>query len=137
MEWGLALLAVLLFLLVAGPVAIYVGAIGLLWVSSLFEGPARSRTGFYCPFTKRRVTADFLTESGSDSPSDVLSCSAFPNPARVSCKKACLGLAATRSVSAPLLPRYSLIAGGTAYRTSVADARGGDRPPGGNLDHAA
>jgi hypothetical protein len=137
MEWVLGLVSLLLFLLVAGPVAVYLGAIVLLWASSLFAGPAPLRTGFYCPFTKRRVTADFLTESGSDRPSDVLSCSAFPNAHDVRCKKGCLALATTRSVSAPLLPRYSLIAGGTAYRAGVEDVRVGDWPPGGNLDHAA
>lgn len=137
MEWALGLVAILLFLLVAGPVAIYLGAIVLLWASSLFAGPALLRAGFYCPFTKRRVTADFLTEPGSDRPSDVLSCSAFPKPHHVRCKKGCLTLATTRSISAPLLPRYSLIAGGTAYRDSAAEAHGGGRTGGGDLHRAA
>jgi hypothetical protein len=137
MEWVLGLVSLLLFLLVAGPIAIYLGAIVLLWASSLFAGPAPLRAGFYCPFTKRRVTADFLTESGSDRPSDVLSCSAFPNPHDVRCKKGCLALATTRSVSAPLLPRYSLIAGGTAYRASAMEAHGGGQPGGGDLHRVA
>jgi hypothetical protein len=123
MEWVLALLLLLGFLAVAVPVAVYFGAFGLLWVSALIsDGSALSRTGFYCPFRKRRVTADFLTEVGSDHPSDVLACSAFAKPRDVRCEKACLGLAETHSVSATLLPRYSLIAGGTAYRVEPSAA---------------
>lgn len=139
MEWGLGLAPLLVFLLVAVPVAVYVGAILLLWSSNLFSaGPALSRRTFYCPFTKRRVTADFLTEPGSDRPSDVLSCSAFPKPYHVRCKKGCLALAGTRSVSAPLLPRYSLIAGGTVYRaTAAAEYRDGEPTPGSDLGRAA
>ncbi|HJV59139.1 MAG TPA: hypothetical protein VJ971_24330 [Methylomirabilota bacterium] len=41
------------------------------------------------------------------------------------CQKACLDLAETHSVSAALLPRYSLIAGGTAYRVGVGGRHAG------------
>ena len=117
MEWVLPFLLLLGFLIVAVPVGLYCGAFAVLCVSGLFSGgPALSRTGFYCPFSKQRVTADFLTEVGSDHPSDVVSCSVFANPHHVRCRKECLGLAETRSVATSLLPRYSLIAGGTAYR---------------------
>lgn len=120
MEWVLPFLLLLGFLIVAVPVGVYFGAVALLWVSALISGgSARSRTGFYCPVTKRRVTADFLTEGGSDHPSDVLSCSAFAKPQDVRCRKACLALAETQSVSTALLPRYSLIADGTAYRVEA------------------
>lgn len=129
MEWVLPFLLLLGFLIVAVPVGVYFGAVALLWVSGLISGgSALSRTGFYCPFTKQRVTADFVTEVGSDHPSDVVSCSAFAKPHQVRCLKACLGLAETRSVSASLLPRYSLIAGGTAYRVEASPAHRDDNP---------
>ena len=122
MEWVLPFLLVLGVLIVVVPVGVYFGAVALLWVSSLAsEGSRLSRAGFYCPFKKQRVTADFVTGAGSDRPSDVLSCSAFEKPDQVRCQKSCLGLAETHSVSATLLPRYSLIAGGTAYRASIQD----------------
>jgi hypothetical protein len=120
MEWVPPILLLLGLLIVAVPVGVYFGAIGLLWASSLFSGSsALSRVGFYCPFKKQRVTADFVTGAEEDRPSDVLSCSAFAEPDRVRCRKACLGLAETHGVSTALLPRYSLIAGGTAYREAV------------------
>ena len=129
MEWVPPLLLLLGVLIVVVPVGVYFGAVALLWASSLVsEGSARSRAGLFCPFKKGRVTADFLTEAGSDRPSDVLSCSAFAEADRVRCEKACLGLAETHSVSTSLLPRYSLLAGGTAYRVAgPAGLRGGDR----------
>jgi hypothetical protein len=135
MEWVPPFFLLLGVLIVVVPVGVYFGAVALLWASSLVsEGSARSRTRFFCPFKKRAVTADFLTEAGSDHPSDVLSCSAFAEPARVRCGKACLGLAETHSVSTSLLPRYSLIAGGTAYRMSAAAGfRDGDPTPAGRV----
>jgi len=139
MEWVPPLLLLLGFLIVAVPVGVYFGAVALLWASSLVsENSALSRTGFYCPFKKQRVTVDFLTEAGSDHPSDVLSCSAFAKPYHVRCRKACLGLAETHSVSASLLPRYSLIAGGTAYRVAASPGRrDGDPTPDGDVGRAA
>ena len=122
MEWIPSLLLLLGILIVGIPVAVYFGAVALLCASSLVSNgsAARSRTRFFCPVKKRAVTADFLTEAGSEHPSNVLSCSAFAEPAHVRCEKACLGLAETHSVSTALLPRYSLIAGGTAYRAAAS-----------------
>jgi hypothetical protein len=139
MAWVPPLLLFLLVLIVVVPVGVYFGAVALLWASSLLSKDfAVSRTGFYCPFRKQRVTAEFLTETGTDRPSDVLSCSAFSQPYNVRCEKACRGLAETRSVSAALMPRFSLIAGGTAYRTATAPGRGdGDPRSDGDTGRAA
>ena len=128
MEWVPSLLLLLGVLIVVVPVGVYLGAVALLWATSLVsEGSARSRASFFCPFKKRPVSADFLTGAGRDRPSDVLSCSAFAEPDRVGCEKVCLGLAETHSVSTSLLPRYSLIAGGTAYRVAASPGlRDGD-----------
>jgi hypothetical protein len=139
MEWVLPFLLMLGFLIVAVPVGVYFGAVALLWVSALISGgSAVSRTGFYCPVTKQRVTADFLTEVGSGHPSDVVSCSAFAKPRHVRCRKTCLDLAETHSVSTSLLPRYSLIAGGTAYRVEASPVhRDGDPTPDNDVGRAA
>jgi len=138
MEWVPPLLLLLGFFIVAVPIGVYFGTVALLWASSLVSGSALSRTGFYCPFTKQRVTAEFLTEAGSDQPSDVLSCSAFAKPYHVRCRKACLDLAETHSVSTALLPRYSLIAGGTAYRVAASPGRrDGDPTSDGDVGRAA
>ena len=139
MAWVPPLLLFLAFLVVVVPVAVYFGAVALLWASSLFSKDfAVSRTGFYCPFRKQRVTAEFLTEAGQDHPSDVLSCSAFTEPLNVRCAKACRGLAEAHSVSATLMPRFSLIAGGTAYRAAAVPGRGdGDPRPEGDATRAA
>lgn len=138
MEWVPPLLLLLGVLIIAVPVGVYFGAVALLWVSSLVsEGSALSRRGFYCPVRKQRVTAEFLTDAGSDHPSDVLSCSAFEKPYHVRCQKVCLGLAETHSVSMSLLPRYSLIAGGTAYRVAASPGPAGDPAPDGRVGRAA
>ena len=120
MEWVPSLLLLLGVLIVVVPVGVYLGAVALLATSLVSEGSARSRASFFCPFKKRPVSADFLTGAGRDRPSDVLSCSAFAEADRVRCEKACLSLAETHSVSTSLLPRYSLIAGGTAYRVAAS-----------------
>lgn len=124
MEWVLPFILLLGVLIVGVPVGVYFGAVALLWASSLVPGgtAARSRTRFLCPVRKQPVTADFMTEAGSDHPSNVLSCSAFSDPARVLCEKACLGFAGTHSISTVMLPRFSLIAGGTAYRAPAASS---------------
>ena len=138
MEWVPPLLLLLGVLIVVVPAGVYFGAVALLWVSSLLpEGSALSRTRFYCPATKQLVTAEFLTHAGSDHPSDVLSCSVFEKPYHVRCKKACLALAETHSVSMSLLPRYSLIAGGTAYRVAASPGPVGDPAPDGGVGRAA
>ncbi len=122
MEWVLPFIFLLGVLIVGVPVGVYLGALALLWALSLAPGgtAARSRTRFLCPVRKRPVTADFTTETGSDHPSDVLSCSEFSDPARVLCDKACLQFAGTHSISTAMLPRFSLIAGGTAYRAAAS-----------------
>lgn len=139
MEWVPPLLLLLGVLIVAIPIVVYFGAVALLWASSLVSlGPAVSRTRFYCPVTKQRVTADFLTAAGSDRPSDVLSCSIFSKPPHlVRCQKSCLGLAETHSVWMSLLPRYSLISGGTAYRVAAPRGLDGDAAPDGDVGRAA
>jgi hypothetical protein len=123
-------MSLLALLIVAVPVGLYFGAFLVLGVWNLFAPEsAQARVSFYCPFSKRQVAVDFLTESGAGQPSDVLCCSAFPRPDQVRCKKDCLALAESRWVSTPMLPRFSLIAGGTAYRPTARDAAAVTRSP--------
>jgi len=119
MEWGGAVMASLVVLLLLGPLAVMVAGALLLSVFAQFlpASPSVARTSFDCPFSRRRVNAAFLSWPGADHPDDVVSCSAFAEPQRIRCKKACLAMAHTASVGTPVVPRFSLIADGVAYRT--------------------
>jgi len=118
MEWVGALMASLVVLLLLGPLFVMVaGALALtLFAQFLPASPTVSRSSFECPFSRRSVTAAFLSWPGVDHPDDVVSCSAFADPGRIRCKKACLAMAHTASVGTPVVPRFSLIADGVAYR---------------------
>ena len=112
-------MASLVVLVLFGPLAVLVCGVLLIAVVAQFlpASPTVSRASFACPTSTRRVTADFTSWPGAETPADVVSCSAFRDPRRVSCKKECLGQAHTGSVASALMPRYSLVAGGTAYRS--------------------
>lgn len=118
MEWTGAVMASLVVLLLLGPLAVMVLGALLLAVFAQFlpASPSLSRASFECPFSRRPVRAAFLSWPGADHPDDVLSCSAFKEPERIRCKKACLALAHTASLGTPMVPRFSLVAGGVAYR---------------------
>jgi hypothetical protein len=74
-----------------------------------------ARSTFDCPMAKRRVNVEFLTSPEAERPSDVHACSVFPD-GRVRCAKGCRDLAVAGWTPSPTVPRYALIAGGTAYR---------------------
>jgi hypothetical protein len=118
MEWMLTLTSGAVVLLLLGPMVMLLGGLMLFGlVGHLFKGPGVFRTAFDCPFSKQRASVEFLGGSTSDHPADVLSCSVFaPKPYHVRCEKACLGLAETRGVLSPMMPRYALLADGVAYR---------------------
>ncbi len=126
MEWVLTLTASVLVALLVVPFVVLVGGILLMWaIGHLLPGsPIVSSTTFDCPFSKRRATIEFLTPQGAGQPSDVLSCSVFPHPSHIRCKKECLKLAQSGWMPSPMMPRFSLLADGVSYR------RGGppDRP---------
>ena len=81
--------------------------------------PVVARTSFPCPVTRRRVTVAFLTTERASHPVDIVSCSAFPNPERVRCAKACLESASTLWTPSPMTARYALLAGGESYRKAA------------------
>ena len=74
-----------------------------------------ARATFACPCSRRTVTAAFLTTPRSAQPTDVEECSAYPG-GRIACRKGCLALAAVGWAPSPMVPRVSLVAGGTAAR---------------------
>ncbi len=118
MAWGITLVSSFTVLLLLGPLALLAGGIVALVVlgHSLPVSPTVARSSFVCPFSKRRVTAEFLSWPRSDRPTDVLSCTAFGDPHRIRCHKGCLGLAETGWAPSPMVPRFALIAGGVTHR---------------------
>lgn len=118
MEWIGSVVASLVLLLLVVPVVVAVGSVFLLGaVGWAFSGsPSVARAGFYCPFSKRRVTAAFLTRPGSEEPADVVSCSRFTHAGGVRCEKGCLHLVETGWAASPLAPRYALLSGDVAQR---------------------
>jgi hypothetical protein len=118
MEWiGSVVASFVLFLLVV-PLVVAVGSVFLLGAAGwAFPGsPSVARTGFYCPFSKRRVTAAFLTRPGSEQPADVVSCSRFTHKGGIRCQKGCLNLVETGWTASPMAPRYALLSGDVAHR---------------------
>lgn len=118
MEWIGSLMATAVVLLLFGPMVLLVlGVLAWTLVGLFLPASATlSRTSFTCPFSRRLVTAEFLTPPEQEQPSDVLSCTAFRDPRAIRCKKGCLAMAARHAVATTMLPRWSLVADGVAYR---------------------
>ena len=125
MEWLGSLVAAVVLMLLVVPVVVAVGSVFLLgaagWVS--YGSPSVARTRFFCPLSRRSVTAAFITPSGSEQPADVVSCSLFKNERAVTCKKGCLDLVATGWSASPMEPRYALLSGDVAYRPVAGHAK--------------
>jgi len=118
MEWIGSLAATLVVLLLLIPAAVAVGSVILLgavgWIS--YASPSVAWAGFFCPFSKRWVTAGFLSPVGSEEPSDVVSCSRFGHDGPVTCEKRCTHLAETGWTASCMEPRFALLSGDVAYR---------------------
>ena len=106
------------FLLVAPPVAFLAGGLLLAGAAMLPDSPRRVRQGFWCPWKARFVTADFLVRTGATRASEVVACSAFPDR-RVRCRGACRALTEVHwGVPRGLFPRWALTADGpVAWRS--------------------
>jgi hypothetical protein len=109
----LTLIGTLVTILLVAPL-LFIAAVGVsLLVASKFPSTTRVRETFRCPWTRKVVTVDFLVPDGASHPSDVVSCTAFPNPEEVTCKKPCRDFAETTSgPSRAIFPRWALTAGG-------------------------
>lgn len=99
---------VVLFLIV--PILVILAAGALLFVAAAFPTTVSSRKTFRCPWTKRVVTADFVVPEGAAHPSKVVSCTAFPDPQKIACKKACRELVEVRWGMSRMFPRWALTA---------------------------
>ncbi len=130
----LPLVGMLTLVLLVVPPAVLVGVMLLLWLSHYFlpAGPTVARASFDCPFSKRRANVEFLVAAASDRPSDILSCSVFPKPDHLRCKKGCLSMAEVGRAPSPMMPRYALLSGGVAMRPvgATENRRPGSRPTG-------
>ncbi len=131
MEWVLTLMSSFVVLFLLAPFGVLIAGLVLLGVANhLLSTSAASRSSFDCPFAKQRATVEFLTAPGADEPSDVLSCSVFaPKPYHVRCEKACLRLAKTGWAASAMMPRFSLLSGGVAYRAITRGEREQASPP--------
>ncbi len=69
-------------------------AVTVLLLAPLVEAAGTFLRGatFFCPFKKRDVSVEFVEQGafGLSRAVDVHSCSAFPDPGRVTCGKKCL-----------------------------------------------
>ena len=118
MEWMGSVVASFVVLLLVIPVVVAVGSVFLLgaagWVS--YGSPSVASATFRCPFSRRRVTASFLTPPGSEQPSDVVACSLFKRGRAITCQKGCVHMAETGWSASPMAPRYALLSGDVALR---------------------
>ncbi len=119
MEWVSLIVAGVALLLVAAPVVLLLGTFLVLVPMALLapSTPMLARSSFECPFSKRRVTAAFLTRAGEAAPADVVSCSMFTDGVR--CGKGCLGLAHASERPSLAMARYALLADGEAMRDAA------------------
>jgi len=122
MEWIGTLAATFILLVLVVPAVVAVGSVILLGIAGwvFYTSPSVARTGFYCPFSKRWVTTSFLTQAGSEEPSDVVACSRFGRGGAVICTKRCTHLVETGWTASCMEPRFALLSGAVAYRP-VAD----------------
>lgn len=116
MDW---LLKVAVAVVVLTPIVLFFLLVALAHLMP--SPPVVARASFVCPVTRRRVNAAFLTMEGTSRPVDIVACSAFPNPERVRCAKACLAAASTMWTPSPMTARYALLAGCESYRGSAPE----------------
>ena len=114
------LLGWMVVLLLVGPPLVILAGVALTLVAAVLPDTRRVRETFRCPWTDRLVRVDFLVREGAPHPSEVACCTAFRDPTRVSCKKACRGIADVRwGLSRGLFPRWALTAGGPVAWTGA------------------
>jgi hypothetical protein len=117
MDWvASAVTGLVLFVLFSPLLMLGLTVLVLAPLAHLARRPAMiGRSTFDCPFTKRRVSVEFLTSPDSVRPTEVRACSMFPD-GRIACGKGCCDLSETAWTPSPAMPRFALIAGDTSYR---------------------
>ena len=117
MEWLITIFVAFIAIVAVAPIAMLLLTIFVLVpLAHLMPRPTMlARRSFVCPFSNRRVSATFVTSPDTTHPTDVVACSRFGD-GRVTCAKACVGLAVTRWAPSPMVPPYCLLAGDVATR---------------------
>ena len=117
MDWVISVVAGAVLLVLFSPLLMLGLTVFVLApLAHLARRPAMvGRSTFDCPFTKRRVSVEFLTSPDSVRPTEVRACSMFPD-GRIGCDRDCCDLSETAWAPSPVTPRFALIAGDTAYR---------------------
>lgn len=117
-----ALLGTTVVLLLVGPILLFWAMGVLLFVASALPSSHRLRETFRCPWTKRVVTADFLVPEGAAHPSEVVSCTAFRDPQKVTCRKPCREFADVRWGMSRMFPRWAMTADGPVSWRSATES---------------
>lgn len=119
MEWVVTAAAALGLLVLLLPLVMLLGTVFVLVPLAHLAPPPTmvARATFDCPYSRRRVSATFLTVPGRRTPGDVVACSLFPGG--IQCRKSCLGLAATHWAPSPMVPPRALLADGVAPRLAA------------------
>ena len=123
MEWVLTLTSSVVALLLLAPLVVLLGGLMLFGLAGHFFSSSFvvSRASLDCPFSKQHAAVEFIGEPGGDRATDVLSCSVFaPKPYHVRCKKECVGLAEVGWTPSFMMPRFALLSGDVAYRSSAS-----------------
>jgi hypothetical protein len=110
--------AVFVLLVVFGPLLVIVPGLLILCGIGMFASgeSRRARQTFECPVRHRPVTADFVVPVGAARPESVSSCSAFPDPTRVTCAQGCLQAAEVHwSAPVSLFGRWALVSDGIVF----------------------
>lgn len=117
MDWVISVVAGMVLLVLVSPLLMLGLTVFVLApLAHLARRPAMiGRSTFDCPFSKRRVSVEFLTSPESLRPTEVRACSVFPD-GHIGCEQGCCDLSATSWAPSPATPRFALIAGDTAYR---------------------
>jgi hypothetical protein len=117
MDWLIMIFAGVMLVVVVAPVAMLLLTFFVLVpLAHLMSQPSTlARTTLTCPVSKRTVNATFVTSPTAERPTDVVQCSLFAD-GRVRCGKGCLLHAEVGWAPSPMLPRFALLADGTAQR---------------------
>jgi len=117
MDWIIAVVAgIVLFVLFSPLLMLGLTVFVLAPLAHLARRPAMiGRSTFDCPFSRRRVSVEFLTSPDAPRPTEVRACSMFPD-GRIRCEQGCCDLSESAWAPSPATPRFALIAGDTAYR---------------------
>lgn len=117
MDWLIMIGAGVVLAVLLAPVAMLLLTFFVLVPLALLAPPPTmlARASLHCPFSRRDVSATFVTSPESAEPIDVVQCSLFGDGA-VQCKKGCLALGVVGWTPSPMVPRFSLVSDGAAPR---------------------